>query len=396
MIVAHLTASTFFGGPERQMLGLAHHLAPGFDTAFLSFSEGGCCEPFLAAAREHGYEASALSHDTPRLWAATRELTAELTRLGADILCCHGYKADILGRLAARRCGIPAVAVSRGWTAQNLKVRLYETLDRLNLRWMDRVVCVSEGQAVRVRRAGVAPQRVVVIRNAVDPDRFADVDLRYCQQLQDYFAAPRRCIVGAAGRLSPEKGFDVFLKAAERIAAHDRSLGFVQFGAGPLREALAQRVTAAGLEDVFVLAGHRPDFDQFLPFLDLLVLPSFTEGLPNVVLEAFAASVPVVATAVGGTPEIVEDGRSGYLVPAGDDRALAQRILDALASDERRQAMGQRGSARVRQQFTFAAQARAYERLFASLVPECAGGAGGEDAATVAPPCAEGQERKAA
>src|SRR5260370_30322098 len=129
MIVAHLTASTFYGGPERQMLGLARHLAPGFDTVFLSFAEGGGCEPFLAAARQEGYEALALAHDTPRLWAATRELTSELDRLDVDVLCCHGYKADILGRLAARRRGIPVVAVSRGWTPQTLNAPLYETLD---------------------------------------------------------------------------------------------------------------------------------------------------------------------------------------------------------------------------------------------------------------------------
>ena len=149
---------------------------------------------------------------------------------------------------------------------------------------MDRVVCVSEGQAERVRQAGVAPERVTVIRNAIDAGRFADVDLRYCQQLQDFFPAPRRCIVGAAGRLSPEKGFELFVRAAERIAASDRSVGFVHFGGGPLREELARRVEAAGLHDQFVFAGHRPDLDQFLPFLDLMVLPSFTEGLPNVVL----------------------------------------------------------------------------------------------------------------
>src|SRR5262249_32974414 len=121
-------------------------------------------------------------------------------------------------------------------------------------------------------------------------------------------------------------------------------------------------------EDVFVFAGLRPDLDRFLPFFDVLVLPSFTEGLPNVVLEAFAAGVPVVATAVGGTPEVVEDGVSGHLVPPGDPDALAGRVRDVLASEERRREMGRRGRECVLQHFTFAAQARAYERLFTGLV----------------------------
>src|SRR6266542_1794313 len=310
-----------------------------------------------------------LDHDTPRLFGAAREITAELTRLRADVLCCHGYKADLVGRIAARRAGIPAVAVSRGWTGENLKVRLYEWLDRVNLRWMDRIVCVSEGQAEKVRRL-VTPNRVEVIRNAIDTTRFADVDHGYRQRLHSFFATPRRRIIGAAGRLSPEKGFGVFLQAARRLAARDASLRFVHFGDGPLRKALESEAEAAGLKDVFVFAGLRPDLDRFLPFLDLMVLPSFTEVLPNVVLEAFAAGVAVVATAVGGTPEVVEDGVSGRLVAPGDPDALAEAIRDVLSCEEQCKTMGHRGRQRVHDEFTFVAQARAYERLFTALVPQ--------------------------
>ncbi|MBI1914224.1 MAG: glycosyltransferase [Planctomycetes bacterium] len=369
MIVVHLTASTFLGGPERQMLGLARHLDAGIRSAFLSFAEGGRCAGFLQAARIQGHPARMLAHDTPRLLGAAREITAELTRLRAGVLCCHGYKADLVGRIAARRAGIPAVAVSRGWTAENLKVRLYEWLDRVNLRWMDRVVCVSQGQAAKVCRA-VSPERVEVIRNAIDTKRFADIDRRCRQRLQSFFAGPRRRIIGSAGRLSPEKGFGIFLQAARRLAARDPSLGFVHFGDGPLRKALEHEAEAAGLEGVFVFAGLRPDLDRFLPFLDLMVLPSFTEGLPNIVLEAFAAAVPVVATAVGGTPEVVEDGVNGRLVPAANAEAVADAVLDVLFCEERRRAMGDRGRKRVRDEFSFVTQARAYERLFAALVPQ--------------------------
>jgi glycosyltransferase involved in cell wall biosynthesis len=369
--VVHLTASTFFGGPERQMCGLARSLPGTYRSVFLSFAEGGRCRAFLDEVGRYGFEGVALQNDTPRLRGAVREIRAHLQRLRADVLCCHGYKADLLGRPAARRCGIPAVAVSRGWTASNFKVRLYEKLDRFCLRWMDRVVCVSEGQAARVRRAGVPTQRVIVIRNAIDAGRFADPDPSNRRRLQGMFPEPPARIIGAAGRLSPEKGFDVLVRAAEALTRDDHSLGFVLFGDGPLRESLARQVAAAELAGRFVLAGFRDDLDRFLPFFDVVVLPSFTEGLPNVVLEASAAAVPVVATAVGGTPEAVDDGETGYLVPPGDADALARRLRDVLGSEAVRRPMGLRGRQWVQEHFSFAAQAEEYRRFFEELLEPC-------------------------
>ncbi|HEY1859903.1 MAG TPA: glycosyltransferase [Gemmataceae bacterium] len=365
MVVVHLTSSRFFGGPERQMLGLAHSLA--CQSAFLSFSEGGRCQSFLEAARREGFHAHALEHDTPNLRAAIDELAGILQDLGAEVLCCNGYKADLLGRIAARRMRIPVVAVSRGWTRESWKVRLYESLDRLHLRWMDRVVCVSEGQAARVRQSGVPAHRVAVIRNAINTERFERPDPHCRERLRGYFGhAPSR-LVGAVGRLSPEKGFGVLVDAARQIARQDRTVGFLVFGDGALRDSLARRIDAAGLAGRFILAGFRDDLDSLLPGLDTLVLPSFTEGLPNVVLEAFAAEIPVVATAVGGTPEIVTDEVNGYLVPPGDPDALARRMSDLLVSEERRRAMGSQGRQRIEEEFTFEIQARAYAQLFAEL-----------------------------
>jgi glycosyltransferase involved in cell wall biosynthesis len=367
MNVVHLTASTFHGGPERQMLGLARSLSPGDRTVFLSFAEGGRCRHFLSAARKEGFEAFGLENDTPRLRAAVSEIAAHLERVRADVLLCHGYKADLLGRVAARRQKVPVVAVSRGWTGESLKVRLYERLDRFHLRWMDRVVCVSEAQAAKVRRAGARAGRVRVIHNAVDPERFADPDPRYRAKLLRYFRPRRTLVVGAAGRLSPEKGFDVLIRAAEQVAHEDASVGFILFGEGPCRAQLVQQINAAGLKASFVLSGFRADLDRFVPHLDLLVLPSHTEGLPNVVLEACAAAVPVVATAVGGTPEVIEDGVSGYLIGPGDAKALAGRVRDLLASEDLRREMGFQGRQRVLEDFSFPAQAQQYRELFAEL-----------------------------
>jgi len=349
------------------MLGLAQSLSPDCQSVFLSFAEGGRCQSFLEQARRQGFAAKALRWDTPHLGAAVNETAHLLRRLRADVLCCHGYKADVLGRLAARPRHVPVIAVARGWTGENAKVRLFEALDRVHLRRMDHVVCVSHSQARKVLRAGVAAKKVSVIHNAIAADRFGEPDPAYRQALESYFAVPPSHIVGAAGRLSPEKGFDVLVDSAALLVARDPSVGFVLFGEGVLRGELSRRIEAAHLSANFVLAGFRDDLDRFVPVLDLLVLPSFTEGLPNVVLEALAAAIPVVATAVGGTPEVIEDGKCGYMVPAGEPRALAARMHQLLVCPEKRRALGHYGRERVARQFTFEIQAHRYQQLFARL-----------------------------
>lgn len=370
MMIVHLMASPFFGGPERQMVGLAQHLPALYQSAFLSFAEGGACRALLDQARHQGFETVALEHNYPHVHRAAREIAGHLRRLNADVLCCSGYKPDIIGWLAARRARIPIVAVSHGWTAATIKVRLNEALDRLVLRRMDRTVCVSEAQAVKVRRAGVPPERIVVIRNAIAAEALGEPDPIYQQRLRELFAVPPARIVGAAGRLSPEKGFDQLVDAAAFVGRTDPGVGFVLFGEGPLRTALARQITNRGLQGRFILAGFRTDLEQFLPHLHLLALPSYTEGLPVILLEALAAGVPVAATAVGGTPEVLAEGVGGYLVPAGDPAALARRILDILRDETGRRELGRRGRQRVRSEFTFEVQSAAYQRLFESLASQ--------------------------
>ncbi|MBI2806388.1 MAG: glycosyltransferase family 4 protein [Planctomycetes bacterium] len=368
MRIAHLTASPFFGGPERQMLGLALSLPFDVESRFFSFPERGLCHPFLEELTRHGFHAEALASNSPHYFAVQRELREKLEGQKIDLLCCHGYKAGLLGRPAARRVGIPVVRVSRGWTAATWKVRLYEMLDRINMRFMDRVVCVSEGQAAKVRRAGVPDERVSVIRNSIFTDRFGEPDAQGRAFLQSFFLKPREFLIGAAGRLSPEKGFEHLVDSAAHVVRMQPNAGFLLFGDGPLRAALARQIASRGLRNNFVLADFRADLDRWLPNFDVFSLPSYTEGLPNVVLEAFAARVPVVATAVGGTPEVIEDGLNGFLVPPGQPVPLADGINRLLSNACLRETFGMAGYYRVRDHFTFEAQAQQYVRLFRDLL----------------------------
>jgi glycosyltransferase involved in cell wall biosynthesis len=368
MHIVHLLASPFLGGPEHQVLGLARHLPSPYRTTIITFAERGLARPLLDAARGVGLDTVELRHNAPAIWACVREVADELRQRRADILCTNGYKPDVIGWWAARRVGIPVIAISHGWTAATLKVRFNELIDRVVLRWMDAVVCVSAAQAARVCRALVPARKIVTITNSVSADAFAAPDRAYRTALVRFFPQPPRCIVGAAGRFSPEKDFALFVDAAAAVAAQRPDTGFVLFGDGPLRGALEQQIARLGLRERFVLAGFRSDVGKYLPHLDLAVLSSLTEGLPVILLEAFAAGVPMVATAVGGIPEVLEDGRSGYLVPPGDRAALARRILDAIDDDGARRAMGRYAQRHVRAHFSFEEQAWRYQQLFARVV----------------------------
>jgi glycosyltransferase involved in cell wall biosynthesis len=363
----HLTASTFFGGPERQMLGLVRHLPPEIRSHFASFSENNRCDAFLNEVRNAGFDATKLEYDSPHLRAAIRELVALIRKLNATILFTHTYKPNLLGRIAARRAGIPHAVVSRGWTGENWKVRAYEKLDRFNLRFADCVVAVSNGQADKIRRAGVPENRIVVIRNAARLGVFEKRTNNRSEILNHFGDTRPSHIILAAGRLSPEKGFDVLINAASQVVKENPHTGFVIFGDGVERAALSKQIQTLGLQSHVALAGFTDQLDQYLPNAEIVVLPSRSEGLPNVALEASAAGVPVVATAVGGTPEVVAEGETGFLVPSEDAIAMAKRIGQLLGNDELRKQFGQAGRVRMEEEFSFEAQAERYVSLYESV-----------------------------
>lgn len=367
MKVVHLTDSPFYGGPERQMRGLSVELRASVDTTILCFRDHRSSLPFIEQLNAAGIAARMIGHANPHFPSMIADVAAELRRERADLLVCHGYKADVIGWFAARRVGLPVISVSRGWTAHTLKVRAYEALDRKMLARMDAVVCVSDGQAAKVLRSGIPRDRVHVIHNSVDPARFRTHSTGERAVLETLFTSKPDVIVAAVGRLSPEKGFDQLIEAARIIVRAADRIGIVLIGDGPERRKLEARVRASDLESNVVFTGFRKDVDDLLPSADILVQSSYTEGLPNVVLEACAAGIPVVATDVGGTSEIIEDEVNGFLVPPADPAALAGRVINLARSPLLRQEMGQRGRSIVRTRFSFARQAAQYEDLFVAV-----------------------------
>ena len=241
------------------------------------------------------------------------------------------------------------------------------TANRLNL-----VVCVSDGQAKKVLDAQVPRTKISVIHNAIRAERFKGFpDAEFRRRLVAMFGeSPPHFIMGAAGRLSPEKGFDVLIDAATLLVQEGNSdFGVVLFGEGALRNELQRRIDVAGLSSRFIVAQFTAELDKYMPHFDAFVQSSRTEGLPNVLLEAAAAGVPIVATDVGGTAEVILDGETGLLVPPGDAASLAGGLRRMLCEPEFRSSVRQAGRRHVLNDFTFAAQATAYQQLFQSLLP---------------------------
>jgi glycosyltransferase involved in cell wall biosynthesis len=368
MKVVQLMASPFFGGPERQILGLARHLPAEYETRFLTFPEGGKSQAFADEVRAAGFEIDVLAHNFPHFGRCVNEIAGRLRELRADVLVTSGYKPDILGWRAARAAGIPLVIVSHGWTAATWKVRLYERLDRWVHTKADAVVSVSEAQASKVRAAGVADERNHEIPNAIGADAFAAANPVDRNELVTLFKHAPTHIVGAAGRLSPEKGIAVLIDAAAMLCANRPDVGVVIFGEGPLRGDLERRIAKHRLEGRVILAGFRRDVARFVPHFDVGVLPSFTEGLPVTLLEMAAAGIAIVGSRVGGIPEVLVDGGTGLLVVPGEPRELADRIGRLVDDAALRRRLGDAAREKVRSQYSFTGQSLRWQALFDSLV----------------------------
>jgi glycosyltransferase involved in cell wall biosynthesis len=283
-----------------------------------------------------------------------------LEELGPDLVHVHSRRgADRLGGLAARRAGVPAVLTRR-------VDRPIGPLAALKYRNYDRVIAISTAIRRQLEGAGIAPARLALIRSAVDPQLLEPAWSR--ERLAREFALdPRGQLVGCIAQLIPRKGHDLLIQAWRDVARACPGARLLLFGQGPLEARLRRSIRAAGLDGSVILAGFRADLPAFIGRLDLLAHPALEEGLGLAVLEAEAAGVPVVAFRAGGVPEIVADGRTGYLVRAGDVQALGIALTELIQNDARRRAFGEAAWAWVAKEFRVADMVSAHLTLYKEL-----------------------------
>ena len=247
------------------------------------------------------------------------------------------FHANVLGALAARRAGVKRVVT--GIRVAEKSATWHRVLARWGDRWVDRHVCVSQSVRDFSSARGCLPiDKLVVIPNGVDVARFARAKPASSASLG---RTGNRRLIACLGRLDPQKGVAWLLEAMPRVFVEVPGLELVLVGDGPLRGRLETLAAQLGIADRVLFAGYRDDVPEILAASELVVLASRWEGMPNAVLEAMASGRPVVATDVGGLSEMVEDGISGFLAPAGDPPALARAII-RLADDRMlRERMGE-------------------------------------------------------
>jgi glycosyltransferase involved in cell wall biosynthesis len=321
--VLHVIAPGEFGGAESVVSALVSGFVNRGHSAHVAviLDRGAPDPPFVKRLSSSGAGVTVL-RPPPRGYLEERRALIELIGgLNPDVVHTHGYRADVTGGLAARATRVPVVSTAHGEIPGGAKNRFYLWLQRRVYRGFDRVVAVSRPLATRLEASLRGRTPIHTVPNAWESPG-APLDRA---RARARLGLPHGAfVVGWVGRLAWEKGPDVLLEAGARLRDLDLTLCFV--GDGPERQALVERARDQGL-DVY-WSGVVPEAWRLFTAFDLFVLSSRTEGTPMALLEAMHAGVPIVATAVGGVPDVVGEG-AGWLVPPEDPEALAAAVRHA-------------------------------------------------------------------
>jgi glycosyltransferase involved in cell wall biosynthesis len=353
--IAFLLTSFDVGGTERQMLELIRRL----DRAEF--------EPHIACFHRRGALASLVSDDvasiatfpidgfsrlaTVRQWLA---FARWCRRIEARIVHTCELYANIFGLPAAALAGVDVRIGNRRELATPDKTRGQLACQRLAYATAHAVVANSAAAAAQLRREGVPARKIRTISNGVDCERFLPVR-----------AADRPIRrVATVANLRPEKGYDTLIAAAALVVAARPDTEFLFVGGGPLDASLRREVASRGLGSQVQFLGERSDVAGLLASSDLFVLPSRSEACPNAVLEAMAVGLPLVASRVGGVPELVESGVNGLLVEPDRPDALASAMLDLMRRPQFASALGVAARQRAVQQFSFDRMVAGFEHLY--------------------------------
>jgi glycosyltransferase involved in cell wall biosynthesis len=324
------------GGPDKTILNSPRFLAPlGYRMLCGYLTPPG--DPGFAVLERQAARAGApliaIPDRGPTDWRIVPKLLKICREENVAIWHGHDYKTNALGLLLNRFWPMRLVTTLHGWVKRTARTPLYYRIDRLCLRHYERVFCVSDDLFEEARRWGVAARKCVLLENGIDTAEYSRRQTTAEAKIALGFV-PGDLLIGAVGRLSQEKGFDILLRAVRMLRERDRSAKLVIVGEGDDRTRLETLRIELGLQDAVRFVGWQSDTKPYFEAMDLFALSSLREGLPNVLLEAMALGVPCVATRIAGVPKLIEHGTSGWLVEPGDATALADGIFHLIGHSD--------------------------------------------------------------
>ncbi len=295
-------------------------------------------------------------------WRAVRQIEECIQEDGIQLLHTHGYKADLYGYVAARRSGKPIVATCHNWVGGTAALGIYNRLDRMALKRFQGLAAVSDSVAQRLLDSGVAAKKIRTIANGIDVGLFERA------RPLPVFEFDGNKVVGMVARLDLQKGFEYLLRATRELFSAFPALKVVIVGEGPDRQAIESMVQRFGLQSNVILAGQHSHMPEIYAAMDVFVLPSLNEGLPMTILEAMAASRPVVATRVGAIPKVIKDGETGLLVDPGDADGLRNALERLLRDSDLGRRLGSAGHDWVSRNYTSEAMALKYRQMYDEIL----------------------------
>jgi glycosyltransferase involved in cell wall biosynthesis len=293
-----------------------------------------------------------------------------------EILHTNLSRADWVGRLAGCIARTPVVVSS----IRNLHLEMYRAeygrvvaalasrLDRWTGRWVDAFIALSEDVSARLASEGYPRERIVLIPNSVDLEGLQDMR-EDPERKQRLLNLPENAIVvGTVAVFKEQKGYPYLIEAAARIRRTRPDVHFLVVGSGPKASEIHRQIIERGLECAFVCVGQQVDVLPYLAAMDVFVLPSLWEGMPRALMEAMAAGIPAVGTNVSGIRDLIEDGVTGFLVPAGDASSLAEAIMSMLADPVRARGFGEAARRRIQERHSASVSALRHVELYADLL----------------------------
>jgi glycosyltransferase involved in cell wall biosynthesis len=368
--VLTLIESDFVSGHARVLIEFARLAAipapdlPVVDLAIATYWRGMGEGPVAELARSAGLTVFTISERGRWDREAIPQLRRIVSDYQPDILETRNVKSSFFVRLLGLNQARPWLAWHHGYTTKDWLNRVYNQVDRWSFRGAFRVVAVCESFADQLVSRGIGRKRITVLHNFARP--FVPSPPAEVERLRDVLGLQGKAVILAVGRLSSEKGHAVLLRAAAQLEKMGEVPDFrvVLVGDGPEKQNLLRLMARLGIQNRIVMAGFQKDVRPYYSLGTVLALPSYSEGSPNVVLEAMAAGLPIAATAAGGVPEMLENRVTGLVVKPGDPQAMANALLELLRDSELAARLGDAARSCVQTDYTPAAYRRSLTQFY--------------------------------